>query len=61
MVAAQAAGIAVDALGPHVALPPRPPALLLGYTRLGEAALARAGHLLRRSLQDCHNRSESSG
>jgi GntR family transcriptional regulator / MocR family aminotransferase len=58
--AAAAGGIAVDALGPHVALPPRPPALLLGYTRLGEAALARAARLLRSTLDDCHNRRESS-
>jgi GntR family transcriptional regulator/MocR family aminotransferase len=47
---AAAAGVAVDAVGPHVAGPPRPPALLLGYTRLPEAALARAGALLRGTL-----------
>jgi GntR family transcriptional regulator/MocR family aminotransferase len=58
--AATAEGIAVDALGPHVALPPRPPALLLGYTRTSEAALGRAARLLRRTLDDCHNRTESS-
>jgi GntR family transcriptional regulator/MocR family aminotransferase len=60
VAAAAAAGVAVDALGPHVAGAPRAPALLLGYTRLGEAALARAGALLRAALQDCHNRRESS-
>jgi GntR family transcriptional regulator/MocR family aminotransferase len=50
VAAAAAAGVAVDAVGPHVAGPPRPPALLLGYTRLPEVALARAGELLRRAL-----------
>jgi GntR family transcriptional regulator/MocR family aminotransferase len=48
--AAAASGVAVDVLGPHVSGPPRAPALLLGYTRLGEPALARAGALLRAAL-----------
>jgi GntR family transcriptional regulator/MocR family aminotransferase len=50
VAAAAAAGVAVDAVGPHVSAAPRPPALLLGYTRLGEPALARAGAILRGSL-----------
>jgi GntR family transcriptional regulator/MocR family aminotransferase len=48
--AAAARGVAVDPLGPHVAGAPRAPALLLGYTRLGEPALARAGGLVRLAL-----------
>jgi GntR family transcriptional regulator / MocR family aminotransferase len=48
--AAAARGVAVDALGPQVAGPPRPPALLLGYTRLGEAAIAEAGRRLRAAI-----------
>jgi GntR family transcriptional regulator/MocR family aminotransferase len=47
VAAAAAHGVAVDALGPHVAGAPRPPSLILGYTRLAEPALARAGRLLR--------------
>jgi hypothetical protein len=39
----------VDALGPHVA-GPHGPAVVLGYARLGEPALARAGALLRGAL-----------
>jgi GntR family transcriptional regulator/MocR family aminotransferase len=50
VAAAASAGVAVDALAPHVAGRPREPALLLGYTRLGEAGLARAGALLRAAL-----------
>jgi len=50
VAAAATRGVAVDALGPHVAGPPRAPALLLGYTRLGEPALARAGARLRAAL-----------
>jgi GntR family transcriptional regulator / MocR family aminotransferase len=50
IAAAAAAGVAVDAVGPHVSGPPRPPALLLGYTRLPEPALARAGAILRSAL-----------
>jgi GntR family transcriptional regulator/MocR family aminotransferase len=50
VAAAAARGVAVDALGPHVAGPPRPPALILGYTRLGEVALGRAGAILRSAL-----------
>ena len=52
MAAAAARGVAVEALGPQVAGPPRPPALLLGYTRLGEAAIAEAGRRLRAALAD---------
>jgi GntR family transcriptional regulator/MocR family aminotransferase len=48
--AAAARGVAVDALGPQVAGEPRPPALLLGYTRLGEVAIAEAGRRLRAVL-----------
>jgi GntR family transcriptional regulator/MocR family aminotransferase len=48
--AAAARGVAVDPLGPHVAGAPRAPALLLGYTRLGEGGLARAGRLIRAAL-----------
>jgi GntR family transcriptional regulator/MocR family aminotransferase len=50
VAAAAASGVAVDALGPHAAACPRAPALLLGYTRLGEPGLARAGALLRAAL-----------
>ena len=50
VAAAAARGVAVDALGPHVAGAPRAPALVLGYTRLGEPALARAGARLRAAL-----------
>ena len=48
--AAAARGVAVDALGPQVARDARPPALLLGYTRLGEVAIAEAGRRLRLAL-----------
>jgi GntR family transcriptional regulator/MocR family aminotransferase len=48
--AAAARGVAVDALGPQVATAPRAPALLLGYTRLGEVAIAEAGRRLRAAL-----------
>jgi GntR family transcriptional regulator/MocR family aminotransferase len=58
--AAAAAGIAVDALGPHVAGRPRDPALLLGYSRLAESGLEHSGRLLRKTLDGCHNRRESS-
>jgi len=60
VAAAQRAGIAVDALGPHVAGRAREPALLLGYTRLAEAGLEHSGRLLRMTLDDCHNRRGSS-
>ena len=50
VAAAAAHGVAVDPLGPHVAGPSRPPALLLGYTRLPEVALAEAGRRLRVAL-----------
>jgi GntR family transcriptional regulator/MocR family aminotransferase len=50
VAAAAARGVAVDALGPQVAAVPRPPALLLGYTRLGEIAIAEAGRRLRAAL-----------
>jgi GntR family transcriptional regulator / MocR family aminotransferase len=50
VVAAAARGVAVDALGPQVAAAPRAPALLLGYTRLGEAAIGEAGRRLRAAL-----------
>jgi GntR family transcriptional regulator/MocR family aminotransferase len=51
VAAAAARGVAVDPLGPHVAAAIRPPALLLGYTRLPEPALAEAGRRLRAALQ----------
>jgi GntR family transcriptional regulator / MocR family aminotransferase len=60
VAAARRAGIAVDALGPHVAGRARDPALLLGYTRLAEAGLEHSGRLLRNTLDDCHNRRASS-
>ena len=50
VAAAAADGVAVDPLGPHVAGRPRPPALLLGHTRLPEAALGEAGRRLRAAL-----------
>jgi GntR family transcriptional regulator/MocR family aminotransferase len=50
VTAAAARGVAVDPLGPHVALRPRAPSLLLGYTRLPEAGLAEAGRRLRAAL-----------
>ena len=50
VAAAAARGVAVEPLGPQVAGPRRPPALLLGYTRLGEAAIAEAGRRLRAVL-----------
>jgi hypothetical protein len=40
----------VDALGPHVGVGARPPALLLGYTRLGDSGVAEAGRRLRAAL-----------
>jgi DNA-binding transcriptional MocR family regulator len=46
VAAAAARGVAVDALGPQVAAGPRAPALLLGYTRRGDAAIAEAGRRL---------------
>jgi GntR family transcriptional regulator/MocR family aminotransferase len=49
--AAAERGVAVDPLGPHVATAARPPALLLGYTRLPEPGLAEAGRRLRAALQ----------
>jgi len=60
VAAAARAGIAVHALGPHVAGGARDPALLLGYTRLAEAGLEHSGRRLRRTLDDCHNRRASS-
>jgi GntR family transcriptional regulator/MocR family aminotransferase len=50
VTAAATRGVAVDPLGPHVAGRPRPPSLLLGYTRLPEAALGEAGRRLRAAL-----------
>jgi GntR family transcriptional regulator / MocR family aminotransferase len=50
VAAAAARGVAVDALGPQIARADRPPALLLGYTRLGEVAMAEAGRRLRAAL-----------
>ena len=50
VAAAAAQGVAVDPLGPHVAGAPRPPSLLLGYTRLPDAALGEAGRRLRAAL-----------
>jgi GntR family transcriptional regulator/MocR family aminotransferase len=47
---AAARGVAVEALGPHVAHVTRSPALVLGYTRLGEPGLAEAGRRLRAAL-----------
>jgi GntR family transcriptional regulator/MocR family aminotransferase len=47
---AAARGVAVDALGPHVTRAARSPALVLGYTRLGEPGLAEAGRRLRAAL-----------
>jgi GntR family transcriptional regulator / MocR family aminotransferase len=47
--AAAALDVAVEPLGPHAAIP-RGPALLLGYARLPEAALAEAAARLRRAL-----------
>jgi GntR family transcriptional regulator / MocR family aminotransferase len=47
---AAARGVAVHALGPHVAAAARPPALVLGYTRLPESGLAEAGRRLRAAL-----------
>ncbi len=52
VAAAAARGVAVEALGPQVAGPPRAPALLLGYTRLNEAGIAEAGRRLRAALAD---------
>jgi GntR family transcriptional regulator/MocR family aminotransferase len=43
-------GVAVEPLAPYAAAAPRAPALLLGYTRLPEAALAEAGRRLRAAL-----------
>jgi GntR family transcriptional regulator/MocR family aminotransferase len=48
--AVAARGVALDPLGPHVAGAPRGPALLLGYTRLGAPALARAGARVRAAV-----------
>ena len=50
VAAAEARGVAVEALGPQIARAHRPPALLLGYTRLGEVAIAEAGRRLRAAL-----------
>ena len=50
VAAAEAHGVAVEALGPQIARAHRPPALLLGYTRLGEVAIAEAGRRLRIAL-----------
>jgi DNA-binding transcriptional MocR family regulator len=47
--AAAAHDLAVEPLGQH-AVAPRPPALLLGYARLPEPALAEAATRLRRAL-----------
>jgi GntR family transcriptional regulator/MocR family aminotransferase len=52
VAAAATRGVAVDALGPQVAGAPREPALLLGYTRLNEAAIAEAGRRLRAAVAD---------
>jgi GntR family transcriptional regulator / MocR family aminotransferase len=46
---AAARGVAVTALGPH-AVAPRPPALVLGYTRLAEPGLGEAGRRVRAAL-----------
>jgi GntR family transcriptional regulator/MocR family aminotransferase len=48
--AAAARDVAVEPLGPQVAAASRPPSLMLGYTRLPEAALAEAGRRLRAAL-----------
>jgi GntR family transcriptional regulator/MocR family aminotransferase len=48
--AAAARGVAVDPLGPRVAVGRRPPALLLGYTRLSESGVSEAGRRLRAVL-----------
>jgi GntR family transcriptional regulator/MocR family aminotransferase len=50
VAAAEAREVAVDALGPQIARAQRPPALLLGYTRLGDVAIAEAGRRLRAAL-----------
>jgi GntR family transcriptional regulator/MocR family aminotransferase len=56
VAAAAARGVAVDAMGPHVAADASrrraaaTPALVLGYTRLSEPALGRAGRVLRSVL-----------
>jgi GntR family transcriptional regulator / MocR family aminotransferase len=50
VAAAAARGVAVEALGPQVVAAPRPPALMLGYTRLGEVAIAEAGRRLHAAL-----------
>jgi GntR family transcriptional regulator/MocR family aminotransferase len=50
VAAAAERGVAVEGLGAQVAGAPRPPALLLGYARLGEAAVAEAGRRLRAAL-----------
>jgi DNA-binding transcriptional MocR family regulator len=49
-------GVAVGALGEH-ATAPRPPALVLGYTRLPEDGLRAAARALLAAIADaCHNR-----
>jgi GntR family transcriptional regulator/MocR family aminotransferase len=50
VTAAAARGVAVQPLAPHVLATPRPPALVLGYTRLGESGVAEAGRRLRAAL-----------
>jgi len=47
VAAAAERGVAVTALGLHTHVVARPPALLLGYARLGESGLAEAGRRLR--------------
>jgi GntR family transcriptional regulator/MocR family aminotransferase len=50
VTAAAARGVAVHALGPHVVAASRPPALVLGYTRLPDPGLREAGRRLRAAL-----------
>ena len=48
--AAAERGVAVEPLGPHDALGTRPPALILGYSRLPEPGLAEAARRLRAAI-----------
>ncbi len=50
VAAAAERGVAVEPLAPHVAGAPRPPALVLGYSRLAEPAVTEAARRLRAVL-----------
>ncbi len=49
--AAAERGVAVEPLGPHDTLGTRPPALILGYSRLPEPALVEAARRLRAAIE----------